>query len=684
MKILVTGATGFIGSRFCELAIQAGHNVVALVRPGRNLPTQVRVVYGSLPYDVPSRVWEGVEACVHCAAVTTSAAAAESEAINLEGTRFLLAGSKASNVQRFIFLSSQSAHEHAVSAYGITKRKGEELVCESGVPYAILRPGLVYGPGKQGLFWRMRESVRKLPLLPLLGGGHALVQAIHVDDLCTGILRCLDFPAEQNEELNLGDPTGVPLREFLQQIQLAERGQRRAELPIPLGPVKLFVGLGEKLKLPLPISSDNLKGMELVQRMDTAASLKTLGLELRPLADGMRASVRDSGICERDSLGERSAAHVASAPVRLLLIGAGKIGIVHALNARQREDEELVGIVDHHAKAFRFYRSMGFAGPYFTDLAQAVEEQKPDGAIIATPASTHLTIAKWCLERGVAVLIEKPLSIRAEDTREFATLTAKYPAIPCHAGYMAAQYPHLERARQLIGSGELGRVLEFRAVALQSHIMAAKPVRWEMIAAKSGGGAMINFAGHVISMLFRLFGLPQSFRGVRWALHSTEVEDAFAARLDFGNFSGELFSSWSVPGYPRPQNLIEVQCEQGSVLVENFGTSVRDGDGNTVQFWSQREFDLGYNASPDYTGAGFSMEHQNFVHAIRDAASAGRQTGLSAPVTVEAANELEQWMFDFYQRVPLTNPRAAEVDPLISHAETRLLAGQVMQPGAPL
>ncbi|MGI8908282.1 MAG: NAD-dependent epimerase/dehydratase family protein [Candidatus Sumerlaeaceae bacterium] len=664
MKILVTGATGFIGSRFCEIAALNGHEIIALVRPGRTYSRPWASVYGTLPYDVPTRAWAGVHACVHCAAITMSSARSESEAVNLDGTRFLLEAAKLADVQRFIFLSSQSAHEHAVSAYAITKREAEQVIRAAPVPYAILRPGLVYGPGELGLFWRMRQSIRKLPVLPLLGGGSALVQPVHVDDLCAAILKCLGLPPHLNEELNLGDPEGLPLREFLQEIEFAERGKRKLALRIPLGPVKAVVAAGEKLRLPLPISSDNLRGMEVVQRMDSAASLQRLGLTLRPIRAGMAESLGKSGTSVPAPRVEMLSS--IPPPVRLLLIGAGKIGIVHALNARQREDEELVGIVDPNPKAFSLYKSMGFRTAYYTDIEQAVREQQPRAAIIATPASTHLELARWCMQRGLPALVEKPLAICPEDVLQFRTLARQYSDVPCAVGYMAAQFPHFGRAQQIIQSAVLGRVVSFRVLALQSHIMGAKPVRWEMIAAKSGGGALINFAGHVVSMVFRLFGVPSQVESARWGIHSTEVEDAVVAKLRYPDFSGELLSSWSAPGYPRPQNLVEVKCDRGTILIENFGTSIRSG-GRTEQFWSQREFDVGYNASPDYTGAGFAAEHQNFIRAIRGEAAPDEFSSL--PVGIEEAIQLEQWIFNLYRATPLQLPEADRLPALLANRE---------------
>ena len=641
MRLLVTGASGFIGRRVCAEAAAAGHGVTALVRPPRGAGRRAappaggdRVVFGRLPYDVPDRAWDDVDALIHCAAATRGEADAEARAINLAGTADLLrqarlrgaaAAEAGTPAPRIVFLSSQSAHADAATPYAKTKREGEAMVRASGLPYAILRPGLVYGPGDAGLFLRMTGPVRSLPFIPLLGGGTAPVQAIEVGDLARAILACAALPDSESGEFDLGDPEPVTLRDFLRRYSEALTGTRKPELTVPMWPIKLGVRVFEALRLPSPVSSDNLRGMELARTMDTAPSLARLGLTLKPLAAGLAEAV---GKTPDTTPAPDPALSAAMEPKRVLLVGAGKIGIVHGLNLLNREGIAMAGIVDANAKAFGLYRSMGFPGPFFTDLDEALAATKPHGAVIATPARSHLPLARKLAGAGVAVLVEKPLAVNAADLDAFLALRAEFPAVPIHAGYMAAQFPHFDAARAVLASGRLGAVTGYTAVALQAHIMAAKPVRWEMLKAKSGGGALVNFAGHALSMVTRAVGVgPDTAIEARMSpLHSTEVEDVVEARFDHGAFRGRIFASWSVPGYARPVNRLEVTCERGRVIVENGFAEVVETGANaeeTVTRWTQGDFDVGFNAAADYTGAGFSAEHRNFLAAMRGEAADG-------------------------------------------------------------
>ena len=113
MRLFVTGASGFIGSRFSAMAIEAGHTVEALVRPTSvgKLPAGVKALVGTLPYEVPSRAVQEADVIVHLAAITTADRAGESVAVNEVGTDYLLRlASTGEHRPGFLFLSTQSAH----------------------------------------------------------------------------------------------------------------------------------------------------------------------------------------------------------------------------------------------------------------------------------------------------------------------------------------------------------------------------------------------------------------------------------------------------------------------------------------------------------------------------------------------------------------------------------------------
>lgn len=676
MRVLITGASGFIGSRLCRYLHEHGHDVIAVMRPktGSVRYPPGTIVYAHLPYGIPVSAFEGVEAIIHCAGTTTGQSEAEAIAVNVETTRILCDYAAAfDHVQRFIFISSQSAHEKAVSVYGRTKRAGEAVVRDSSIPYVIIRPGLVFGPGSEGLFARMRRTVERLPVLPLLGGGKALVQPIEVTDLCCAIERCLHLPPSESFEFNLGEPEPMTLAQFLQAIAQARGGKPKPAISIPLAPLEFMVRTAERLHLPLPVTTDNIEGMKTVPQMETASSLTKLGVCLTSFAEAMQRAVRNV-----------TETALTQEPLRVILIGAGKIGIVHALDLANRPGVALVGLVDKSRKATRLYQQMGFRLPHYVDLASAMKALRPKAAIMATPAFTHLELLRECLAAGLHVLVEKPLVVSREQFSAYEELEKQYPQQLVHVGYMAAQFPQMDVARHWLVEGRIGQVVAVWAYAMQSHIIAPKPLRWEMQKALAGGGVLVNFGCHLLSMLFRLFGLPRSSDGKLWRIYSQEVEDAADLSLSYDSFPVRFVTSWSARGFARPQMRLVIEGTSGTITLTYGGVELTCRDGESMII-TQRDFDVGFNPAPDYSGAAFACEHMNFIKAAAghapNAAARCKTAELFSeiPVEIPEALVLERFIHNLYDRIPLhpmapkpcasqsgsMNPFSAELDRLV-------------------
>jgi len=292
--MLITGANGFIGSRLTALAIANEYVVKTLSRsepPSTQTIPKDQHYRGSLPDHIPVEALMGTDVVVHCAAWTHGGKKI-ARAINVDGTIRMAELAKQEGVETFIFISSQSARPDAIAEYGKTKYEAEQaLLSMNGVRIVILRPGLVIGPGSTGLYRRLSLLVESLPVLPLLGGGRSIVQPIHVDDLCAAIFRCDQMSRELHKRvLSLGHPQGVTLAELLQAIALARLGRGKPAVSIPLWPVQLIVRVAETLGVSMSISSGNLKGLKMIEKMDTQADMACLNITARPLAAMLRNS----------------------------------------------------------------------------------------------------------------------------------------------------------------------------------------------------------------------------------------------------------------------------------------------------------------------------------------------------------------------------------------------------------
>jgi nucleoside-diphosphate-sugar epimerase len=285
--ILITGANGFIGSRLTTAALADGYVVKTLSRSTKAVSPAICPEHryaGQLPDQIPPEALQNVEVVVHCAALTKGGRKMAG-AVNLEGTLRLAEMAIKAKVRSFIFLSSQSARADAISDYGWSKFAAETALAklsDAGMNVIIIRPGLVTGPGQQGLYARLCRTVESWPMLPLVGGGRQIVQPIHVDDLCRAIISCDQMAAQLNGTiLKLGHPKGATLAEFLQHVALCRLGHRKATVTIPIWPVQVLVGAAERIGLTLPVTSENLKGLTRVDRMDTESDMALIGLPAR-------------------------------------------------------------------------------------------------------------------------------------------------------------------------------------------------------------------------------------------------------------------------------------------------------------------------------------------------------------------------------------------------------------------
>ncbi|WP_405760978.1 NAD-dependent epimerase/dehydratase family protein [Streptomyces sp. NBC_00045] len=224
MKVLVTGASGFLGGHLVDGALRQGHQVRALVRPGsdavrlRSL-AGVEVVTGDLA-DVVSlgRAAEGCEAVLHSAArVVDHGSRAQFEAANVTGTLRLLAVARSAGARRFVFVSSPSAlmrvregdrlgidestpyPQRWFNHYCETKAIAEQYVRAADGPEfttCAVRPRGIWGPRDHaGFLPRMVDAMRCGRLPDLSGGKRVLVSLCHVDNAVDACLRAAVAPA---------------------------------------------------------------------------------------------------------------------------------------------------------------------------------------------------------------------------------------------------------------------------------------------------------------------------------------------------------------------------------------------------------------------------------------------------------------------------------------------------------
>lgn len=606
MRIAITGVTGFIGRQLATRALEAGWAVTAFSRRPWSgapyVPLEDRH-FLELPARPDPVSLRGVSAVVHLAIAPPSAAPAVVDAVNRLGSERMFEAAALAGVNRFVFVSSQSAHENATSAYGRSKYAVErQLAGDARV--VIVRPGLVYGESDDGLMGRATRAAAKLRFFPVIGGAAARAQPIHVDDLCAALLD-LAAAAEPPALVELADPQVHELGQLVKARVKERFGVTTLAIPVPIGTARMAVRLASRLHLPSPISEENLDGIESFRPMNTARDMETLGLTKA----GRAEATIDTAVEPAE-------------PRRLILVGAGRIGLVHALTAAHHQRMRLVGIVDLSAPAIGRVRA--FAGrsvAAFTDLDQALTTLRPDAAIICTPPSSHVPLAQKLMDAGVDVLIEKPVAASGLDRSSLATAMKAHPDRYVGTGYLAGLLPHLAAIADDFRAGRFGAPLSFDAHAFVSRVGAGVAERrgmWELDTSISGGGALVNLGVHVLAMVDLLLGPIEVAKAVLVMSGGRSAEDGASLELRAGGIPGRFSTAWHLPGFDLAENHLRIDTDRGYLVCTT--SCVAFISDNELHVVHQVDADQGFDLAPMDAGGAFWAE-QDLLARHREGAN---------------------------------------------------------------
>ncbi len=255
MEVLVSGATGFVGTAITRGLLGAGHKVRALTR---SVPLGVR--YLESRADLKESLAEGrlvlvegdvtkpdtlaaavsnVDAIVQAAQfqgapVEDPARGLTYESVDHQGTVNLLrAVDRPRHMPRFLYVSGVTVYAEAPGSWNVAKWKAEEAIRASGLEWTIVRSCWAYGPGDKALS-RLLGYSDLLPFVPVFGSGRQRLTPVFVDDIGGLFAKLVAAPHKgRNTVFRLGGPDEVTLSEFLQ-LALQSMGRRRPVLGIPV------------------------------------------------------------------------------------------------------------------------------------------------------------------------------------------------------------------------------------------------------------------------------------------------------------------------------------------------------------------------------------------------------------------------------------------------------------------
>lgn len=253
--------------------------------------------------------------------------------------------------------------------------------------------------------------------------------------------------------------------------------------------------------------------------------------------------------------------------LRLGIIGAGKMGLSHFAIANALPDAAVVSVCDTSRYVLSVLRK--YAGvETFTDHEAMIDRAGLDAVVVATPTATHFPCARYALERGLHVFVEKPLTLAPAESAELAELARRLGRVN-QVGFHNRFVGTFQEARRLVRAGALGEVTNVHGSAFGQVVVKEAGRTWRSRRAE-GGGCLHDYACHVVDLMNFLVGPPTAVAGARLqSIFSVDVEDAVTAVLDYGGrLTGLLETNWSDETYRKMSTTLTLHGTRGKLVVD--------------------------------------------------------------------------------------------------------------------
>lgn len=283
MKVLVTGATGFTGSRVAPLLLENGYEVRCFVRetsdrsPLSTHPVEWAIGDLSNPQALTSAL-RGVDALVNIAS------------LGFGHADNIIASAKEAGVKRGIFISTTAIFTQLNAGSKSTRLAAEEAIQSSGLDYTILRPTMIYGSPRDRNMWRLIRLLRVTPILPIFGDGESLQQPIFVDDVAQAVLLALRNDITIRKSYNIAGKAPLTYNQVIDTVASA-LGRRIWKLHLPYIPIVRFLQFTERMKLRLPIKAEQVLRLNENKDFSYKEAQKDFGFSPRSFENGIKTEI---------------------------------------------------------------------------------------------------------------------------------------------------------------------------------------------------------------------------------------------------------------------------------------------------------------------------------------------------------------------------------------------------------
>jgi len=301
-------------------------------------------------------------------------------------------------------------------------------------------------------------------------------------------------------------------------------------------------------------------------------------------------------------------------PLKVGIIGLGKMGILHAAQLKTIKEAELVAVADTEKRLAHYSKNINPGIPFFSNVKKMLDSVALDAVYICTPAFTHFELARLCSNYNLHQFIEKPLAESLESARKIIG-TQRPPGMVTATGYSFAFHPVFNKVKELLDKQILGKI--FRASSsTYISVVLKKQSGWIYQKEKSGGGIIINSASHLLHLLWWYFGDVKYIFSRTQSIHS-DVEDCAFVCLEFKNgVLAVMDTSWSIPGFRLQEINLVIEGGHGKMEVSNDMIKIylnQARQGFRAGWTTLHKIDLGDSAEFFLGSEEFNIEDKHFV-----------------------------------------------------------------------
>ena len=258
---------------------------------------------------------------------------------------------------------------------------------------------------------------------------------------------------------------------------------------------------------------------------------------------------------------------------RIGLIGIGKMGLSHLAIANQTPGIEVKAICDTSKQLMRaIEKNTNFV--CYTDSEKMIREVPLDGVMILVPNAYHYEIAKYCIEKGIHVFVEKPFTLSYKDSKYLVDL-AKINNVKGQVGYVNRFNPVFQRVKKLLDQNVIGEVSNYVNRMTGGVILKESSKGWRNDY-KKGGGCLFDYGPHCFDLSSYFFGTDVIVQSsVLKKVFSTAVDDmVYATLLHNNKILGFNYINWSDGSVRKATNNIEITGSKGKILASKQELSI--------------------------------------------------------------------------------------------------------------